>query len=111
MACSVRRVDVTAATAAAMAATATVRPDRLQDARRIGHNQLRVINEKRCDGIEVPIIDAGGVSVHDVGQGCAIGCRQRHVDSDRRCEHADRASLAASMSVTGGMASTIRSAP
>ena len=44
-----------------------VHPDRLQSRWRVGQYQLRIIGEKVCNGTELPVIDSGGVTVHEVG--------------------------------------------
>ncbi len=85
--------------------------DRLQSRRRLGQYQLRVGREKIRGQVELPVINPGGVAVHQITQRRPVVCAERHVGRDSRWAQADSSSLACSRSAIGGMASTTRSAP
>jgi len=88
-----------------------VRPDRLQSRWRVGQYHLRIIGEKVCNGIELPVIDPGGVTVHEVAERRPVVCAERHAERESRWAQAESSSLARSRSVIGGIVSTTRSAP
>lgn len=82
--------------------------NRLERGWRVGHCQLSRGGEKFRHSVELAIIDPGGIAVHQVREGRPVGGCEGHTGSDSRCAQADRVSLACSISVIGGMASTIR---
>jgi hypothetical protein len=89
-----------------------VRMDRPQFGWRLRHRQLGCEREKLCHRIELTVIDIGRIPVHQIAEGRPVGYwKSTHETNDSRCAQADRMSLACSMSVVGGIANTIRSAP
>ena len=85
--------------------------NRLQRGWRIGQDQFSRLGEKLYDRVELTVIDCRSVTVHQVADPDPVGCAEHHVGIDKRCAQADSSSLACSISVIGGMASTSRSAP
>ena len=90
---------------------AAVSMNRLQHDWRIGQDQLSRLGEKLYNRVELTVIDCRGVTVHQVADPDPVGCAEHHVGIDKRCAQADSSSLARSISVIGGMASTSLSAP
>ena len=95
----------------AHAVVAPVPVDGLKESRRVGQPQFGGLGEQFDDLAESAVIDRGGVDVYQVGQRQPVRDAQVHLCSASLSAHADNTSLASSMSVVGGIASTTRCAP